>query len=146
MLLISQQHFKKINNDFTREYDIVNFKTIVHPDLTGLYNKWYVNKKKILPQDFELTGFKLFVWYCDDGSNCVRDKNQKFSVDAFDEEEIQKLIYLIKQKFNFDCFVSRNEGKINSIYIKTKHYNDFMDIVSKHIPKDIVMNYKFKEN
>ena len=60
------------------------FFTRQHPEITELFNLFYKNGKKIIP-DFKLNPVSLAVWYMDDGSKCGTSSyylnTQQFSVE-----------------------------------------------------------------
>jgi len=45
----------------------VESKSMSYRSFIPLYNKWYVNKIKIIPEDFKLTPVNLMHWYIGDG-------------------------------------------------------------------------------
>ena len=48
------------------------FFTRQHPEITKLYQKFYSQKKKIIPPGFKLNPLSLAVWFMDDGSKTKR--------------------------------------------------------------------------
>ena len=61
------------------------FYTKQLPELTELFNKFYRNNKKIIPEDLILDSIILAVWFMDDGSKCSQSdfylNTQQYSVD-----------------------------------------------------------------
>ena len=72
------------------------FYTKQYPELTELYNKFYKNGYKIVPDNLKLDVITLSVWFMDDGSKCGNSNfylnTQQFSKD----HQIKLLNYLEK--------------------------------------------------
>lgn len=77
------------------------------PDLNSLYERWYINKKKVVPKDLILTPLMIGIWICDDGhitDGRLRYKNSKslkirFSTDGFKKDEVIFLSDQLKIKY-----------------------------------------------
>lgn len=87
------------------------FRTRCSEYLTEIYNKWYVNKIKILPSELELTPLIIAIWLADDGhivNTSPGSLGIKFATHCFSFNEITIL-----------------EGKLRILYgNKIKHYKE----------------------
>lgn len=85
------------------------FFTKQHPELSILYERFYRNGNKIVPEDLILDPISLSVWFMDDGSRC-RDSDVYFNTQQFSLEDQRRLL----EKLNAVGL----EGRLN----KDKHY------------------------
>src|SRR4029077_9851518 len=74
----------------------VYIQTSSYRDLLFERNRWYQNKRKILPKDIDITDTRLLAqWYMGDGSFSIHQKNKSINVrlhtNSFSEAEVQKL-------------------------------------------------------
>jgi hypothetical protein len=76
--LCTETAFKEIER-YDARYDKINkqvsFRTRAIPAFKSYYEKWYPNKKKIVPLDLTLTPLICAVWFADDG--CVMHTGKK---------------------------------------------------------------------
>jgi len=72
------------------------FYTKQYPELTEIYNNFYKNGKKIIPNDLKLDAVSLSVWFMDDGSKC---SNSDFYLNTqqFSKEDQLKLLDYLKE-------------------------------------------------
>ena len=89
--------------------------------------KFYLNNKKIVPKDIQLTPLSIAVWYMDDG--CLSDNKCIIATDGFSKDDICFLQKLLLEKFNIKTSV-KNESKI---MIKKESFNIFFSIIRPHI-------------
>ena len=72
------------------------FYTKQYPELTELYNKFYKNGYKIVPDNLKLDVITLSVWFMDDGSKCG-NSNFYLNTQQFNKNhQIKLLNYLEK--------------------------------------------------
>lgn len=77
------------------------------------YNKWYPNKKKIVPRDLKLSPLLLLIWFLDDGF-IQKPKNNlrlKLATDGFIEEDVKFLCSLLNEYFAKDIIQKFNYFK-----------------------------------
>lgn len=72
------------------------FYTKQHPKLTELYNFFYENRKKIIPDNFVLNPSILAIWFMDDGSKC-RISDVYLNTQQFNLKDHNKLINALKE-------------------------------------------------
>jgi len=123
------------------------FQTISHEAFNPLANLFLINNKKgitdSLIQD-HLTERGIAYWFMDDGGKLDYNKNSKnkslvFNTQSFTDEEVEKLSYGLKSKFNFDCTVRSNKGK-KVIVLSNDTYPLFYELVNPYIIPE--MKYK----
>lgn len=92
------------------------FRTIRHPILTCFREKFYKNRKKVIPSDIvnDLDDLALAVWIMDDGS---LNKNRiDISTYSFTIQEISFLETALKSKFNISANHYRDRTKGYRMY------------------------------
>lgn len=72
------------------------FFTKQHPEITVLLNKFYRNRKKIIPKDLKLNSLILTVWFMDDGSKS-RKRDVYLNSQQFSLNDQKRLLYLLRQ-------------------------------------------------
>ncbi len=71
------------------------FNTRQHVEFTNLYNQFYCNKKKTIPE-INIDPVMLAVWYMDDGSRC-RDSDIYLNTQQFSVEEQNAMLHMLKR-------------------------------------------------
>jgi hypothetical protein len=95
---------KRTNKIYSRYY----FSTKYLPVFTLLYEKWYRNKVKIIPEDLLLTKQVCLLWYLGDGHK--RNDNRIYlCTDSFSKNDIE--IILIEQLKSFRAKISMDTGR-----------------------------------
>jgi len=71
------------------------FFTCQHSEITEIYEKFYENKKKRFPKNFELDPISLAVWFMDDGS---RTKKGDFYLNSqqFSMNDQKKMLHALR--------------------------------------------------
>ena len=107
------------------------FYTKQHPELTGIYNTFYKNGKKIIPDNLNLDAVALSVWFMDDGSRCSDSdfylNTQQFTM----ENQVKLLEYLNK----LDLKASLNKDKD---YYRIRFISSSIDKLKELVGKKIV--------
>lgn len=96
-----------------------SYSTYAHPNLTKLRNIWYHNNIKTVPKNLILTPRVIAIWYCDDGSNCVRQRTATICTQSFTFQEVENLIFKLNK---LELFPSLDK-------IKSKYTNKYMPIL-----------------
>ena len=106
------------------------------PELTEIYQKFYQNKKKVVPDVLHLTPLTLAVWYMDDGSKSYR--SCYFNSQMFDMISQQNLLDSLKQ---LGINAALNKDKTyKRIRISTFSTPLLMNMIKPHMIKS--MRYK----
>lgn len=86
-------------------YTTANFSTRSCPLLLPYYKKWYINGKKIIPNDLVLDKYIILYWLLDDG--CVRQRTGNpsrlilvFCSEGFSRDENEFLSKLLQDRYN----------------------------------------------
>ncbi len=106
------------------------FTTQSLPIFTELYNRFYVNKRKIVPAGLQLDPLTLAVWFMDDGSKSRSSfylNTQQFSL-----EDQQELLKILKEQFGLNANI--NMDKIYyRIRITTESTKRFKGIIKPYV-------------
>lgn len=76
------------------------------PVFTEYYRRFYLNGKKIIPQNLELTPLTLAVWFMDDGSRSY--KSCYFNTQKFIVQEQEYLLSLLLERFGLRAKIDRD--------------------------------------
>lgn len=126
----SKEH-KKTGKRYTNYFT----KSSFYRDLLSEYNRWYINKNKIVPPDIQLTPLTCYWWYVCDGY--LLNNNVYLCTDSFDEQSL----YLLKIKLeSLDLKVSLRKNK--RIFLDKKSSKIFLKWLSSDI--DIQKEYSYK--
>lgn len=129
---------KRTGNTYTQN----RITTRVSDYLTSIYDLWYKNKKKIVP-DIELTSAVLLWWYLGDGCLLKKKSRPKFrrialATQSFAPKEVKRLIVQIKELLNSEYVYPENGG----IIISREGICSFADIIGTVSPVECY-SYKF---
>lgn len=115
------------------------FSTRQHPDLTEIYQKFYQNRKKIVPE-FQLNPLIMAVWFMDDGSKTY--KTYYLNTQGFDYLSQKRLIEMLKEEYGIESSLNRDKIYYR-IRIRTKSADRFRKIINPYIVP--TMRYKLGE-
>lgn len=86
------------------QYTAVKFSTRVSQAFNEIYEKWYINGKKIVPRDLKLTPLILCEWFCDDGSSQISKSENSIRMylytQGFRRNDVLFLCYLLEEYFS----------------------------------------------
>jgi len=144
-----------LGNLFTSVYNQVSgygsnmtkVKALVNISTKELKNKWYIDGKKQVPKNLELTDLLVAKWYLDDGSRAhsIYQKDRaNFATNSFTKEECELLAGKLSTKYKVSTTVFNNKGW--TIRINAGRDNsivNFWQAIAPFIPYDI--EYKLPE-
>jgi hypothetical protein len=146
--IVSSSFFdRRTEKSYLRSY----FRSRNCPAITKIWNKWYVNKIKIVPIDLEFTPTILLIWFLDDGSFLYEiNKNStscRIDLATMGFSETENL--LLAQKLS-----SYIKGEVKVLSSKGKFYirlNDlsarkFVSIIDSIFPQCMLRKAKWKNN
>src|SRR3989344_900380 len=114
------------------------FRTIRHPLLTEIFNRFYIKKgyktgRKIVPKDLDndLDSLGLAVWIMDDGSYSQR--NIDISTYSFRLSEVQLLCDILKNKFGVRMLYHRDRDKGYRMYANHQETSKLVEIIKPYI-------------
>ena len=128
-LVLTPPKWRKGNGD----REAYRFFTRSLPVLTPFYNKFFINGKKIIPDNLKLNALSLAVWFMDDGSksrSAIYLNTQQFSV-----EEQKKLINILKNQFGLESTLNKDKIYFR-IRVRSESSKKMVKIISKYILPD----------
>lgn len=113
----------------------VYFNTLSSSQFYVFHRIFYLNGKKIIPNDLNLllTPISLAIWFMGDGSVKSNETNGRIiNTHAFSEAEVNKICLLLKEKFSLQASIRRQKDGLQ-IYISAKSAIIFKDLIAKHL-------------
>lgn len=99
-------------------------RTTTNVSWTEIYKKWYINNKKIVPENIKLTKETCLHWYLGDGY--FEDKTSKISTCGFTKDEIDKLSKALTN-LGFKAAANKRSGGYYVIRFSKYYYKDFLN-------------------
>jgi hypothetical protein len=128
-----KSYFKSWEDKKTKQiYESLSFATMALPCFNKYRTKFYLNNIKVVPSDIFslLTEIGLAYWIMDDGSK--QGKGLHLNVYAFSTEDVDKLIYTLKNKFGLKCSVHLKNSKPR-IFIWAESMDHLRSLVKPYI-------------
>jgi hypothetical protein len=103
------------------------FFTRQHPQITELFNLFYVNGKKIIPKNLIIDPISLAVWYMDDGSKCGTS-NYYLNTQQFNLYDQIKLLEVLKNN-NIEARLNKDKTywRIRILMSSIEVFKNFID-------------------
>jgi|2_EtaG_2_1085320.scaffolds.fasta_scaffold00181_30 transposase len=98
-----------------------HFKSSFYTDLKPCWNKWYINKKKIVPSNLQLSQIACYWWFVGDGYQV--DYGLQLCTDDFDAKSISILCFQLS-KLGFDSSITPSSNRVR---IKGRSAPKFLD-------------------
>jgi hypothetical protein len=118
----------------------LSFATLALPCFNELYEAFYLEGKKIIPNNIAdlLTEVSLVYWILDDGS--FTGSGLKLHTNAFSLEELNLLIKALDKNFSIKASVnvSNREKSQFSLYISKNQMSLVKDLIIKHLHPDML--------
>ncbi len=128
---LSEPKYAAINDSW-------RFRTISHPEFSKWQQRFYENKKKILPKDIEsifTDPLSLAVWFMDDGGK-MKDKYREYgnllNVQGFSIDEVGRLQNLLFINFNLSTTRQWNNRGYR-LYLGKKEYGKLNELIEKFV-------------
>lgn len=124
-------------------YYSVQTSTRSYPCFTQLYNTFYPNGIKVVPNDiFDLlTPISLAYWAMDDGSISKEKYGFLLHTQGFTLQEVILLINVLKIKFDLDCTAQKSRDKY-LLYIKSQSIKKFIKLVKPYFQNSAILSQK----
>jgi len=106
-----------------RKYVSHSVNSVYSVELQELYNTWYGNGKKCVPEALNLTPLTTNIWYLGDGS--LSGREIRLSTDAFSVDDVNCLV----DKLSKEGIESSRLKSCNRIYIKARSYTNFFNYI-----------------
>lgn len=117
------------------------FSTRQHEELTEFHKLFYVNGKKLIPENIKLDPLILAIWYMDDGSKC-RESDVYLNTQQFDSKDQERCVKLLSA---LGIESSVNKDKIyKRIRIIKSSLPTLFKIIAPHVIPS--MSYKLSYN
>lgn len=114
---------------------IYRFRTYTHSSFNWIYDRFYPQKRKIIPKFLEsyLSPMALAIWIMDDGS-LYKNRGIKFCTNSFTLKEVQYLANLLKIKYDLNTSIHKT-GIVNqyNLYIPKSNLVNLIKIVQPYI-------------
>jgi LAGLIDADG DNA endonuclease family len=126
-----------IDKRTNKEYSVISFTTMQLPCFNEFREIFYLFNVKRVPYNIYelLTPRGLAFWIMDDGSR--QGKGLHISVYAFSDEDVNRLMFTLQNKFNLKCSIHYNRDKKPHIYIFKESMNTLRLLVSPYFVKEM---------
>ena len=112
------------------------FFTKQHPEITKLYQKFYQDGKKIVPE-LQLVPLMIAVWFMDNGSKCGKD--YYLNCQRFDRLSQKRLMEMLRKQYGI--LVSLNRDKE---YYRIRIRRESQEKLKRLIEKYLIPSMKYK--
>lgn len=122
-----------------KKYKSLNFWTKSLPILTELYNIFYLNNIKIVPNDKELSllsPIALAHWIMQEGSRGT-SKGLYICTDSYTQTDVKRLVDYISKRYKISCSIHKSHGKYR-IYILAKSVPILRDIIIPYMHQSML--------
>lgn len=147
---LMQDKPKKIiryNPIFQRTYSYYRCQSHSSPVFGKLQGLFYQDKKKIIPEELgELLKSKLSlaVWFMDGGYYYHRDRTAYIYLSKFSEDELQKLLNVLKLNFNLQPKIEIKKRESINLKFSVKETEKLIQLIKADIIPS--MQYKLPSN
>jgi len=106
-------------------------------ELSEIYNSFYRDKKKIVPDNLSLDAVSLAVWYMDDGSRCS-NSDAYLNTQQFSVEDQKKLILALK-KLGLETRLNKDKN-----YFRLRFVKSSLPKLKNLLEKQIIPSMQYK--
>jgi hypothetical protein len=125
---------------YVSAHNSYRFGTVGHTEITRLRKSFYINDRKIIPNDLSITPLMLAIIFMDDG--CRIHSTVSLALHAYSRKEINHAIAKLN-KYNIRASVQKDgHGEAKRLYIKTASYETFKRLVESYVKDVSCMTYK----
>lgn len=130
----------KFDKRTNKTYYSTGFNLKTNESLIELYNMFYVNGKKVIPQDLSLlTPIAIAIWFMDDGAKGTKG-GSTFSTNCFSYKDINRVKNYLTDKYNLNLSIHKNKTGQFLLYVKKKNKEHFINLISDFMIES--MKYK----
>lgn len=133
-----------------KSYERYTFRTVSNPTFQHERDKWYLDEKKIIPNDLILTPTICLIWYIGDG--CIlHSKNTqyiKLATQCFTKEDQEAILLPQLQKFEAHLIkadTSKNGEQQYFIYIPRRKIKKFLEYIGPCPFSDYQYKWDYQE-
>ncbi len=130
---------KTVRDNRTKKiYSAISFTTMQLPCFNEFKDKFYLSNVKKVPYDiYELLTLRgLAFWIMDDGSR--HGDGLHISVYAFSNEDVDRLMFTLQDKFNLRCSIHYNRDNKPRIYIFKESMDKLKPLISPYFIKEML--------
>ncbi len=119
-------------------YSAISFTTMQLPCFNVFKELFYTSNIKKVPDNIYdlLTPRGLAFWIMDDGSR--HGSGLHISVYAFTNQDVDKLMFTLQDKFNLKCSIHYNKDKKPRIYIFKESMDNLITLVKPYFIKEML--------
>lgn len=99
------------DSNFIKHEDHFYFKTELSVQIQKMYERFYLDGRKILPDNFTLNEQKVFNWYVGDGTYNKKEDRISFATHNFKENEVRRLSEDLNNKVGIHSAVYKTHDK-----------------------------------
>ena len=105
------------------------FFTKQHPEITKLYQEFYQDREKVIP-NFKLNPLIIAVWFMDDGSKSYQ--TYYLNTQRFDYQSQERLIQMLKKQYGIESSLNRDK-EYYRLRIKQSSAERFKVLIQNYI-------------
>ncbi len=126
------------DNRTKKIYSAISFTTMQLPCFNMFKEMFYVSNVKRVPYNIHelLTPRGLAFWIMDDGNR--QESGVHISVYAFTNEDVDKLMFTLQDKFNLKCSIHYNRDNKPRIYIFKESVHNLITLVRPYFIKEML--------
>jgi hypothetical protein len=121
----------------------VGFSTLSHIEFEEVRQRFYMDRRKVVPEDLGLTPLAMAVWFMDDGS---RKSNQcrgvYLNTQSFSDSEVQLLQSVVRRDVGVETTVRRQSDGLQ-IYVPSSSMTEMIDFIKDEMLPS--MRYKLPD-
>jgi len=125
----------KIDKRTNKNYRYCNFTTKCLTILNPIFDEWYKDKIKIVPENLTLTGEIVAYWFCDDGTFSYNSKKDtlrtQFATNSFNEKEVNLLAIKLSNFINNTVAIQPVKNKQFILHLNA---SSTIDLITKILP------------
>jgi len=111
----------------------IGFATLSHLALEEFRIRFYVNRRKVVPADLELTSLSMAVWFMDDGSRkSSQCRGLYLNTQSFTASEVEMLQAVIRRDVGVETSVRQQRDGLQ-IYIPSSSTTGMRSFISREI-------------
>jgi hypothetical protein len=111
----------------------IGFTTLSHLALEEFRTRFYVNRRKVIPADLELTPISMAVWFMDDGSRkSSQCRGLYLNTQSFAASGVERLQAVIRRDVGAETSVRQQRDGLQ-IYVPSSSATEMGSFISKQI-------------
>jgi len=107
----------------------IGFSTLSHVELERFRERFYRDRRKVVPEDLELTPLSMAVWFMDDGSRkSSQCRGLYLNTQSFTAAEVELLRWVINRDIGVETSVRKQPDGLQ-MYIPSPSVADFIAVI-----------------